>query len=147
MAATSDIATTLSSFNNTKLYIHSQRDEFFRRGVNVRSTVVTDDTKSEDGRTTRVSDPTMNDVNPLDLTAADCMTKPVVTVMPDMSPEECCRIMEEKLIRRVPVVDERGSCLGIIALADIALHTGKKVAGHIVREVSEPTLSASAVAV
>ena len=88
-----------------------------------------------------------NDVNPLDLTAADCMTKPVVTVMPDMSPEECCRIMEEKLIRRVPVVDERGSCVGIIALADIALHTGKKVAGHIVREVSEPTLSASAVAV
>ena len=88
-----------------------------------------------------------NDVNPLDLTAADCMTKPVVTVMPDMSLEECCRIMEEKLIRRVPVVDERGSCIGIIALADIALHTGKKVAGHIVREVSEPTLSASAVAV
>ena len=69
MAATSDIATTLSSFNNTKLYIHSQRDEFFRRGVNVRSTVVTDDTKSEDGRTTRVSDPTMNDVNPLELDA------------------------------------------------------------------------------
>jgi len=69
MAATSDIATTLSSFNNTKLYIHSQRDEFFRRGVNVRSTVVTDDTKSEDGRTTRVSDSTMNDVNPLELDA------------------------------------------------------------------------------
>ena len=66
---TSDIATTLSSFNNTKLYIHSQRDEFFRRGVNVRSTAVADDTKSEDGRSTRVIDPTMNDVNPLELDA------------------------------------------------------------------------------
>ena len=86
-----------------------------------------------------------NDRNPLDLTAADCMTEPVVTVMPDMSLEECCRIMEEKLIRRVPVVNERGSCVGMLSWADIALHTGKNVAGHIIREVSEPTLSASAV--
>src|SRR5881275_402006 len=87
-----------------------------------------------------------NGLNPLDLTAADCMSKPIVTVTPDMSLEECVRIMEEKLIRRVPVVDERGSCVGIIALADVALYTGKKVAGHIVKEVSEPTSSASAVA-
>ena len=85
-----------------------------------------------------------NGLNPLDLTAADCMTKPTVTVTPDMSLEECCRIMEEKLIRRVPVVNDRGSCVGIIALADIALHTGKNVAGHIVKEVSEPTSSSSA---
>jgi CBS domain-containing protein len=55
--------------------------------------------------------------------------------------------MEEKLIRRVPVVDDRGACVGMIAIADIALHTGKNVAGHIVREVSEPTLSASATTV
>lgn len=88
-----------------------------------------------------------NDRNPLDLTAADCMTKPIVTVTPNMSLEECCRIMEEKLIRRVPVVDDSGACIGIVALADISLHTGKNVAGHIVREVSEPTLSASATSV
>jgi CBS domain-containing protein len=85
--------------------------------------------------------------NPLDLTAADCMTKPIVTATPNMSLEECCRIMEEKLIRRVPVVDDRGACVGIVALADIALHTGKNVAGHIVREVSEPTVSASATSI
>lgn len=87
------------------------------------------------------------DLNPLDLTAADCMTRGIVTVTPNMSLEECCKIMEEKLIRRVPVVDDRGACIGILALADIALHTGKNVAGHIVREVSEPTLSASATTV
>src|SRR6266481_8208509 len=82
-------------------------------------------------------------INPLGAIAADCMSQPVVTVTPDMSLEECCRLMEEKLIRRVPVVDDRGSCVGIIALADIALHTGKNVAGHIAKEVSEPTSSAS----
>lgn len=83
-------------------------------------------------------------LNPLDLTAADCMSTPIVTVTPDMSLEECCKIMEEKLIRRVPVVDDGGACVGIVALADIALHTGKNVAGHVVREVSEPTVGASA---
>src|SRR6266571_7411432 len=87
-----------------------------------------------------------NGLNPVELTAADCMSKPAVTVTPDMSLEECCRIMEEKLIRRVPVVDDRGACVGMLAVADVALHTGKNVAGHIVKEVSEPTSSASAVA-
>jgi CBS domain-containing protein len=67
-------------------------------------------------------------------------------VTPDTSLEECCRIMEEKLIRRIPVVDDRGACVGMLALADVALHTGKNVAGHIVKEVSEPTSAASAVA-
>jgi hypothetical protein len=52
--------------------------------------------------------------------------------------------MEDKLIRRVPVVDELGVCCGIVSLADIALHAGKKVAGEVVKEVSEPTASASA---
>src|SRR5437016_10517913 len=83
-----------------------------------------------------------NGLNPVELTAADCMTKPIVTVTPGTSLEECCRIMEEKLIRRVPVVDDRGACIGILALADVALHTGKNVAGHIVREVSEPNSAA-----
>lgn len=85
-----------------------------------------------------------NGINPVELTAADCMSKPIVTVTPDMSLEECCQIMEEKLIRRVPVVDARGSCCGIVALADIALQAKKSVAGEIVKEVSEPTPSASA---
>ena len=85
-----------------------------------------------------------NGINPVELTAADCMSQPIVTVTVDTSLEDCCRIMEEKLIRRIPVVDDRGSCCGIVSLADIALQTRKSVAGEIVREVSEPTASASA---
>lgn len=87
-----------------------------------------------------------NGINPVALTAADCMSKPIVTVTPDTSLEECCRIMEEKQIRRVPVVNERGTCIGIVSLADIALHTRKSVAGEVVKEVSERTASASAAA-
>jgi CBS domain-containing protein len=83
-------------------------------------------------------------LNPLDLTVADYMSKPCVTVTPEMSIEECSRILEENKIRRVPVVDADGSCCGIVALADIALHDKRSAAAEIVKEVSEPTSAASA---
>ena len=83
-------------------------------------------------------------LNPLTLTASDCMTTPAVTVTPDTSLDECCRVLEENQIRRVPVVDENGSCCGIVALADIAKHAKKSETAEVVREVSEPSSSASA---
>lgn len=84
-------------------------------------------------------------LSPLELTVADCMSKPCVTVTPDMSIAECSGIMEENKIRRVPVVDADGSCCGIVALADIALHAKTSVAAEVVKEVSEPTKSAAVV--
>src|SRR5438445_6048103 len=61
-------------------------------------------------------------LNPLELKVAECMSKPCVTVTPDTLLEECCRILEENQIRRVPVVDSTGSCCGIVAIVDIALN-------------------------
>ena len=83
-------------------------------------------------------------LDPLAMTAGECMTTPCVTVRPDTPLEECCRVLEEKQIRRVPVVDEDGSCCGIVALADIAKHAKKRETAEVVREVSEPSSSASA---
>jgi CBS domain-containing protein len=83
-------------------------------------------------------------LNPLGMTVSECMTAPAVTVTPDTSLDECCRILEEKQIRRVPVVDENGSCCGIVALADIARHAKERETAEVVKEVSEPTSSASA---
>jgi len=82
--------------------------------------------------------------NPLDLTAADCMSKPCVTVTPEMSIEECGNILETNKIRRVPVVDQSGDICGIVAVADIALRAGGNVTTEVVKEVSEPGASASA---
>lgn len=83
-------------------------------------------------------------LNPLDLTAGDCMTTHCVTVTPEMSVEECCRILEDNKIRRVPVVDAGGCCCGIVALADIALHAKQNATAEVVKEVSEPSAAASA---
>jgi CBS domain-containing protein len=83
-------------------------------------------------------------LNPLDLTVADCLTTPCVTVTPETSIGECTWIMEDNKIRRVPVVDADGSCCGIVALADIALRVRTGVTAEVVKEVSEPTAAASA---
>ena len=83
-------------------------------------------------------------LNPLTLTASDCMTTPAVTVTPDTSLDECIRVLEENQIRRVPVVDAGGACCGIVALADIAKHAKTRDTAEVVKEVSEPSSSASA---
>lgn len=83
--------------------------------------------------------------NPLDLTAADCMTSPVISVNDSADIDECCRLMEENQLRRLLVVDENGSCCGIVAQADIARKASEEMAGDLVKEVSKATASASAV--
>jgi len=79
------------------------------------------------------------DRNPLELTARDCMSSPVVTVTPETSVEDCCRTMEEHQVRRVPVVDEDGGCCGMVAQADVADHAPSKQTAEVVREISRPT--------
>ena len=79
--------------------------------------------------------------NPLDLTAADAMTSTVVSVTPDMSIDECCKVMESSQIRRVLVVDGKGTCCGIVAQADIAANAPPKDTAEVVQEVSKSTAS------
>jgi len=81
--------------------------------------------------------------NPLELRAEDVMSTPVISVTPEMSVEDCCRAMEEHLIRRVPVVDEAGRCCGVVSQADIARTAHRKIAVEIVRAISEPTSAPS----
>jgi CBS domain-containing protein len=83
-------------------------------------------------------------LNPLDLTAADCMTSPCVAVTPETPVGTCAWIMEDNKIRRVVVVDAEGCCCGIVALADIARLGKAGVTTEIVKEVSEPNAAASA---
>jgi CBS domain-containing protein len=50
------------------------------------------------------------------------------------------RIMVERQVRRVPVVDDDGICVGIIAQADLALHDlPDKDVARTVERISEPS--------
>jgi|SRR3954447_10225939 len=66
------------------------------------------------------------------------MSSPAVTVNERDNLDEVVRVMETNRIRRVPVVDQKGECCGIIAQADIARTGSRKETGDLVREVSAP---------
>ena len=81
--------------------------------------------------------------NPLDYTAEFCMSQPVVTVTEEMLIDDVLATMEKHQIRRVPVVNARGHCVGIISQADVAWRRSKNEAGELVREVSRETTEPS----
>ena len=75
--------------------------------------------------------------NPSEMTAADCMSEPVVVVNEDTTLENVLAVMEENQIRRVPVVDASGCCCGIISQADVAQSASENETGEMVKEVSK----------
>jgi CBS domain-containing protein len=76
--------------------------------------------------------------NPVDMSARDVMSSPVIAATPDMSVEAAGNLMAENQVRRLPVVDERGACCGIVAQADMALNAPIHETAEVVREVSQP---------
>jgi CBS domain-containing protein len=76
--------------------------------------------------------------NPVDMSARDVMSTPVIAATPDMSVEAAGNLMASNQIRRLPVVDERGACCGIVAQADMALNAPSQETAEVVREVSQP---------
>lgn len=57
--------------------------------------------------------------NPGDTPVRDIMTGQVITASPDMEVDEVTKLMSEKQIRRVPVV-ENNMVVGMLALGDLA---------------------------
>jgi CBS domain-containing protein len=53
----------------------------------------------------------------------DAMTAEIFSVKPHDFAFEAVRLMGDKQVRRVPVVDEDGKLAGIISMADVALET------------------------
>jgi CBS domain-containing protein len=79
------------------------------------------------------------------LVAEDCMSSPVITATLDTSIEECTQLMEHYQLRRLPVVDERGVCCGIVAQADLATKGELEAVAEVVEKVSQPNAYASGV--
>lgn len=72
---------------------------------------------------------------------SDIMTGEVQFATADQDTAEVMRVMGDKQIRRMPVVDQDRRLIGIVSIADLAL----RQPGHIdttVREISEPSMEA-----
>ena len=53
------------------------------------------------------------------VTAADLMTSPAVTIGPDDTVEHAAKLMYDRKVKRLPVVDQGGRLVGIISRTDI----------------------------
>jgi CBS domain-containing protein len=58
-------------------------------------------------------------LNPLEMTAEEVMTTPVIVVAMEMTINDCCLLMKEEKINSLPVVDKDEYCCGMITMRDI----------------------------
>lgn len=71
----------------------------------------------------------------------ELMTDDPVACLPEDKVEDLRQVMVEELVRRVPVVDEDGGLVGIVAQADVARVEGAasdREVGRIIEAISEP---------
>ena len=77
----------------------------------------------------------------------EIMTRQPKCCGPDDDVAAVEKIMTEGQVRRVPVVDDQGGCVGIIAQADLALNqraASDRDVGRVVEQISAPAQPANA---
>lgn len=75
----------------------------------------------------------------------EIMTPQVIYCFEDQDIREAAQVMEEKQIRRLPVLDRNKRLVGIVSLGDVAVRTrNDQLAGEILERVSEPSEPVSA---
>ena len=70
-------------------------------------------------------------------TVGDIASRQLVTIDPQQEIDEAVRLMSQHQVRRLPVVEEDGRLVGIVAQADIAQATDAATAGQMVEEISQ----------
>ena len=74
-----------------------------------------------------------------DCPVREAMTDRLVTSRPDDDVDDVMELMGREKIRRIPVVDERGAIVGVVAQADIVREArDDKKAERTVEKISEP---------
>jgi CBS domain-containing protein len=69
----------------------------------------------------------------------EVMTQEVVYCFEDQDVSEAARLMQERQIRRLPILNPEKRLIGIVSLGDVAVHSGEKsVVAETIKEVSEP---------
>lgn len=74
------------------------------------------------------------------------LSKNPVTCHVEDESEKCIEAMERYQVRRLPVVDDQGQCVGIISQADLALRAKPPAVSRVVTGVSKVRARESSVA-
>ena len=64
-------------------------------------------------------------------------SRELVTIGPDGSLDQAARLMAQHQVRRLPVVEEDGRLVGIVAQADLAQTGRDELTGEVVQQISE----------
>lgn len=75
--------------------------------------------------------------DPRSTTVRDIASTDLVTVDPDQGLDEALRLMAQHQVRRLPVVEEDGKLIGIVAQADVARHGDDIQTGQVVEQISK----------
>jgi CBS domain-containing protein len=67
----------------------------------------------------------------------DLASQDVVTIDPQQSLEEAARLMAQHQVRRLPVVEEDGRLVGMLAQADVAAAGHDALTGEVVQKISQ----------
>ena len=82
--------------------------------------------------------------DPKSVRVSEVMTPEVIYCFDDEDVKEAAEKMEEKQVRRLPVLNRQKRLVGIVSLGDLAVRTGKEtLAGVVLERVSEPGHSRS----
>jgi CBS domain-containing protein len=68
----------------------------------------------------------------------EILSNDLVTVTPEQSLDEALALMARHQVRRLPVVEEDGRLVGVVAQADVAREAGGEETGGLVEEISRP---------
>ena len=75
--------------------------------------------------------------DPSSTRVSDIASTDLVTVDPDQSLDEALSLMARHQVRRLPVVEEDGKVVGILAQADVARLGDEAKIGEVVEEISQ----------
>jgi CBS domain-containing protein len=70
------------------------------------------------------------------MTARDVMTKNVVCCSPDDDLQAAIKLMESKQIRRLPMMNDQKTMIGMLSLGDISHKVNRDLSGEVLRAVS-----------
>ncbi len=80
-------------------------------------------------------------LEPRSVRVGDVMTRDVISCYDDEDTEAAARLMQERQVRRVLVLDRGQRLVGIVSLGDLAAETGDPHrVGEVLQDVSEPAI-------
>ena len=77
------------------------------------------------------------DKDPNETTVREVASTNIVTIDPQQELDEALRLMAKHQVRRLPVVEEDGRLVGVVAQADVAREGDDAQTGQVVQEISE----------